>query len=61
MKYNIVKMVGTYVLVGAASAAGVALWTKILEGKVSEFTQRRNYPKSDKVIDFKKAQRRLSR
>lgn len=61
MKYNIVKMIGTYVLVGAASAAGAALWTKVLEGKVCEFTRRRNHPKSDKVIDFKKAKRRLSR
>lgn len=37
---NIIKLVGTYVIVGAASTAGAALWTKVLQGKCSEVAQR---------------------
>lgn len=61
MKQNWLETIGTYVLVGAASAAGAALWSKVLERKVGEFAQKRHQPKSEKLIDFKEAKRRLSR
>jgi len=57
----IIKTVGTYVIVGAASAAGAALWTNVLEERCKRFTARIKRPKSDKIIDFKKAKRRMSR
>ena len=60
---NIIKLVGTYVIVGAASTAGAALWTKVLQGKCSEVAQRVKAKKSNedgKVIDFKQAKKRLS-
>jgi len=58
---SIIKIVGTYVLVGAASAAGAALWTNVLEDQCRTFTAKIRRPKSDKIIDFKKAKRRMSR
>ena len=57
---NTIKLVGTYVIVGAASSAGAALWTKVLQGKCSEVAQRVKAKKSNKVIDFKQAKKRLS-
>lgn len=57
---SIIKLVGTYVIVGAASTAGAAFWTKVLQGKCSEVTQRVKAKKSNKVIDFKQAKKRLS-
>jgi hypothetical protein len=61
VKQNWLETIGTYVLVGAASAAGAALWSKVLEREVGEFAQKRHRPKSEKLIDFKEAKRRLSR
>lgn len=54
---QILTMAGTAVIVGAASTAGAALWTKVLEGKVREAKERITRPKNDKIIDFKKAKR----
>jgi len=58
---TIIRTVGTYVLIGAASAAGAALWTNVLEEQCRRFTERIRRPKLDKIIDFKKAKRRMSR
>jgi len=57
---NIIKTVGTYVVVAAASVAGAALWTNVLEEKYQRFTARIARPKSEKIIDFEKAKKRLS-
>ncbi len=51
---KILLTVGTYVMVGAASAAGAALWTNVLEDKVRQVKDRVTRPKSDKVIDITK-------
>jgi len=51
---KILLTVGTYVMVGSASAAGAALWTNVLEGKVRQVKDRVTRPKSDKVIDITK-------
>lgn len=58
---KIIGMIGTYVAIGAASAAGTALWNKVLEEKVADFTDKMKRPKNEKLINFKKAKRRLSR
>lgn len=58
---TIIKTVGTYVLIGAASAAGAALWTNVIEDRCRRFTAGIRSPKSEKVTDFKKAKRRMSR
>lgn len=55
--------IGTLVIVGAASTAGAALWTNVLEDKLKLVKAKKTHFKSDKVIvvDFKKARRELSR
>ncbi len=61
---KILLTVGTYVMVGAASAAGAALWTNVLEDKLRQVKDRVTRPKSDKIIDItkiRKAQMRRSR
>lgn len=58
---QILSMVGTAVIVGAASTAGAALWTNVLEDKVRAAKERITRPKNEKIIDFKKAQKRMSR
>lgn len=58
---QILSMVGTAVIVGAASTAGAALWTNVLEDKVRAAKEKITRPKSEKIIDFKKAQKRMSR
>ena len=58
---QILSMVGTAVIVGAASTAGAALWTNVLEDKVRAAKERITRPKDEKIIDFKKAQKRMSR
>jgi hypothetical protein len=57
---KLVSTVGTYVVVGAASAAGAALWTNVLEDKVRQLRYKAK-PKSSKVIDFKEAKRSMGR
>lgn len=62
MKHGkIIETIGIYVLVGAASTAGAALWTKVLEGKMTNLASRIKQPKSEKVIDFKQAKKRMGR
>jgi len=53
------RAVGTIVLVGAASTAGAALWTTVLERKFLLTKAKLAHPKSDKIIfvDFQKAGR----
>ena len=57
---DIIKFVGTYVIVGAASTAGAALWTNVLQRKCNRFAQKASAKQSGKVIDFKQAKKRLS-
>ena len=58
---QILSMVGTAVIVGAASTAGAALWTNVLEDKVRAAKEKITRPKNEKIIDFKKAQKRMGR
>lgn len=60
---EILQTVGTMVLVGAASTAGAALWTTVLERKFLLVRAKLTQPKSDKIIfvDFRKARRDLGR
>lgn len=64
MKTNkFLTTIGTFVIVGAVSTAGAALWTNVLEMKFQMARTKLTHPKSDKIIivDFKKAKRDLSR
>lgn len=56
---KILSAVGTFVIVGAASTAGAALWTNVLDGKFQMAKVKLTHPKSDKIIfvDFRKAGR----
>lgn len=47
---EILQTVGTMVLVGAASTAGAALWTTVLERKFLLARAKLTQPKSDKII-----------
>lgn len=60
---EILTTIGTLVVVGAASTAGAALWTNVLDGKFRLAKAKLTQPKSDKIIvvDFKKAKRNLGR
>ncbi len=58
---KILLTVGTYVMVGAASAAGAALWTNVLEDKVRQVKDRVTRLKSDKVIDITKIRKEQMR
>lgn len=58
---DIIETVGTYVIVGAASLVGAALWTYVLQGKYRMCKARLTQPKSEKIIDFAKAKKRLGR
>jgi hypothetical protein len=58
---KIASTVGTYVIVGVASAVGSALWTYVLRDKVSYAIWKLKRPKADNVIDFRKEVKRLSR
>lgn len=56
---KILSTIGTFVAVGAASMAGSALWTNILEDRIKMARVKKTHSNSDKVIviDFKKARR----
>lgn len=58
---RIASTVGTYIIVGAVSAVGSALWTYVLRDKVSYAIWKLKRPKTDNVIDFRKEVKRLSR
>lgn len=58
------KVLGTIVTmiaVGAASTAGAALWTKVLEKRFRTAKERIMLPDDSNVIDFRKAKKRMSR
>lgn len=54
---------GTLVIVGAASTAGAALWTNVLDNKIKMAQAKKAHSESDKVIvvDFRKARREMGR
>ena len=56
---KILSAVGTFVIVGAVSTAGAALWTNVLDRKFQMVKVRLTHPKADKIIfvDFRKAGR----
>lgn len=58
---QIISTIGTLVIVGAASTAGAALWTNVLEDKFIEARERITRPKNSNVIDFRDAKRRMGR
>lgn len=60
---EILTTIGTLVAVGAASTAGAALWTNVLDRKFRLARAKLTQSKSDKIIvvDFKKAKRNLGR
>ena len=60
---KILSAIGTFVIVGAVSTAGAALWTNVLDGKFQMVKTKLTHPKSDKIIfvDFKRAKRDLGR
>ncbi len=60
---KIFSTIGTFVIVGAASMAGAALWTNVLDGKIKLVKAQRASSGSNKVIvvDFRKGTRNLSR
>ena len=58
---RIIRKAGTFLLVGAASTAGAALWTNVLEDRFNVARERITRPKNSNVIDFKDAKRRMSR
>ena len=59
-KNNIVGVIGLYIIAGAATTAGVALWNNVLEPKVfnlSSKLKRKNKlkrKKSNNIIKFKR-------
>ena len=60
---KILSTIGTFVIVGAVSTAGAALWTNVLDDKLKLVKAKKTHSKSDKIIvvDFKKARRDISR
>lgn len=60
---KLIGTIGTLVIVGAASTAGAALWTNVLEDKMKLAKARKTHSESDKVIvvDFRKARRESGR
>ena len=60
---KILSTIGTFVIVGAVSTAGAALWTNVLNDKLKLVQAKKAHSKSDKVIvvDFKKARRDMGR
>ena len=50
---QILSTIGTVVIVGAASTAGAALWTNVLESKVRVARERITRSKNSNNIDFK--------
>ena len=60
---KILSAIGTFVIVGAVSTAGAALWTNVRDGKFQMVKPKLTHPKSDKIIfvAFKLAKRALGR
>lgn len=60
---KIISTIGTFVIVGAVSTAGAALWTNVLQDKIRLVKAKKTHSNSDNVIviDFKKAKREMNR
>lgn len=60
---KLMSAIGTFIIVGAASTAGAALWTNVLDGKLKLVKAKKVHPKSGKVIvvDFRNTRRTSSR
>ena len=60
---DILRTMGTMLLVGTASTVGAALWTTVLERKFLMVRTKLTQPKSDKIIfvDFRKGRGNRSR
>jgi len=60
---KILSAIGTFVIVGAVSTTGAALWTNVLDNKLKLVKVRRAHSKSDKIVfvDFKKAKKENGR
>ena len=58
---KILSAIGTLVIVGAASTAGAALWTNVLNDKIKMAKAKRAHSDKVIVVDFKKAKRDVSR
>jgi len=56
---KILSTIGTFVIVGAVSTAGAALWTNVLNGKIQLVKAKKAQSNSNKIIivDFKKGRR----
>ena len=58
---KILSTIGTLVVVGAASTAGAALWTNVLNDKIKLAKAKRTHSDKVIVVDFKIARREVSR
>lgn len=60
---KILSIIGTFVIVGAVSTAGAALWTNVLDDKIKMVKARKTHSNSNKVIviDFKNVKREMGR
>lgn len=56
MNTKIIKTVGCYVVAGCATAAGAALWSNVLQGKIELVVEKhKNRKRNPNVIKFKKS------
>jgi len=53
-KNNIVGVIGRYIIAGAATMAGVALWNNVLEPKVFNLSSKLKREKLNNIIKFKR-------
>lgn len=53
-KNNIVGVIGLYIIAGAATMAGVALWNNVLEPKVFNLSSKLKRKKLNNIIKFKR-------
>ena len=53
-KNNIVGVIGLYIIAGAATTAGVALWNNVLEPKVFNLSSKLKRKKLNNIIKFKR-------
>ena len=58
---KILKGIGTLVIVGAASTAGAALWTNVLDYKIKMAKTKMTHSDKVIVVDFKKAKKKSRR
>lgn len=58
MNDNIIKTVGLYIIAGAATTAGAAIWNNVLQERLVEFVDKHKNDNKIIKVNFKK---RLSR